>query len=204
MRKQLRMEKTAGMRCLAYAGVAVLLWAAGCHSVRVQTDYDPSASFSEMKAFAWLEPPEVEGADPFADNTLLRKRLRSAIELGLVARGFRLMKSAEEADFLATYSVILAERIRDDGSWRVGYGAYRSYGYGVGYSSPHIHNYQESTLLIDVVDPKSGDLLWRGWGSGVVGTRDRKRSDDRLNGGVRQILDRFPPESAMAPDAQPD
>jgi hypothetical protein len=177
----------------------LLILTAGCRNIAIHSDFDPTVGFASLQSFAWLEPPEVEGADPFADNTLLRKRLRSAIESTLGARGFRPVEDPEQADFLATYSVLLEENIRDNGSIGIGtYGGYRRYGYGGVYSSPSIRVYQESTLVIDLLDPQSQDLLWRGWGSGIVGTRDRTRSEERLRDGVRMILDRFPPDPSKA------
>lgn len=188
-----RSRMTAGL----FAGILVLsLLAAGCQSTRVRTDWDPSLSFEGFERFAFLEPAESEGADPFADNSLLRKRLRLAIENGLAARGYRAVDDPTQADFLATYSVVLDDRIRDYGSSGLGFYGNRRYGYGYGsiYSSPGITEYQESTLIIDLLDPKTEELVWRGWSSGLVGTRDRHRSDQRLNRGVQQILKRFPPD----------
>jgi hypothetical protein len=179
-------------RWVGWALLLILL--TGCRNLAIRSDFDPTVSFASLQSFAWLEPPEVEGADPFADNTLLRKRLHDAIIFALGARGYRPIDDPEKADFLATYSVLLDEEIRDNGSIGIGgYGGYRRYGFGGVYSSPSIRVYQESTLIIDLLDPQSKNLLWRGWGSGIVGTRDRQRSDERMRDGVRKILDRFPP-----------
>lgn len=197
MHERTRTGTVGRMRWVGWA--LLLLLTAGCRNIAIHSDFDPTVGFASLQSFTWLEPPAVEGADPFADNTLLRKRLRAAIELALGARGFRRVEDPEEADFLATYSVILEENIRDNGSIGVGsYGGYRRYGFGGVYSSPSIRVYQESTLIIDLLDPQSKDLLWRGWGSGIVGTRDRMRSEERLRDGVRMILDRFPPDPSKA------
>lgn len=190
--EQRRFGRTRLVRWIGSAFLLILI--GGCQSIRVHTDFDPAISFSSMEQFAWLEPPRVEGASPFADNDLLRKRLRAAIELRLGARGYRLVETPEEADFLATYGVVLEDRIRDDGGLSIGFGGYRRYGYGSVYSGRSIRNYQESTLIIDILDPATEELLWRGWGSGLLGTRDRDRNDRRLEEGIRQILKRFPPE----------
>src|SRR6056297_3251660 len=45
----------------------------GCRTFNVQTDWDPEARFERLQRFQFVEPPAVEGADPFADNSLLRK-----------------------------------------------------------------------------------------------------------------------------------
>lgn len=171
----------------------------GCNTIRVWTDFDHSASFTDLQRYAWLEPPKVENVSPFADNTLLRKRVREAIESEMTARGFRRVETPEEADFLTTYSVELSEVIRDDGS--IGYAAGGYYGYGGAgiYSNPGIRNYQESTLVIDVLAAESQALLWRGWASGLTDTRDKSRGDKRIELGVKKILGKFPPPPPSSP-----
>lgn len=166
----------------------------GCQTFNVRTDWDPEASFGDLQRYFWVEPPEVEGANPFADNTLLRKRVRLTIEAELNERGFQSMDEALEADFLVSYSVILEERLRVDGySTSGGVYGHRYRGYGQVYTSASVRNYQESTLIIDFLDPNSDDLIWRGWGTGIVGTRDRNRAQDQLTKGVKAILNAFPP-----------
>jgi hypothetical protein len=178
-----------------------VLGCVGCSSIRVETDWDASVSFERMQRFVWEEPPDVEGASPFADNTLLRKRVRSAIEKALGERGFRQVETTEAADFQVTYSVILEDRLRVRGGATVGVGGYHRYGWGYASMSPDVRNYQESTLIIDVHDPATHDLLWRGWAGGIVGTRDRNRDVKRLDEGVRKILMRFPPDAPEASDS---
>jgi len=174
--------------------LALTISSMGCGTFRVQTDWDREASFEELQRFQWVEPPKREDANPFADNSLLRKRVRVALEGTLAERGYREVETAGEADFLVTYSVILDERLRVDGvssSYGGGFGRGTA-GYGSAYSTANVRGYQESTLIIDVLDPTTEALLWRGWGMGIVRTRDRNRS--RLDEGVRAILDKFPPE----------
>jgi len=170
----------------------------GCHSIRVYSDWDPEIPLRSLERFAWLEPPDTEGANPFADNSLLRKRLRSALHDTLAARGYREVESFEEADFLVTYSVILDEGIRVDGTYSAGYGGYRGHGFGASYAGTYVRNHQDSTLIIDLLDPNSRDLIWRGWGSGMLPTRDRRPNERRLSSGVHQILNRFPPDPPEA------
>ena len=180
------------IRFLAVVGLAVGL--AGCQTFNVRTDWDPGKAFDGFEQYSWVEPPELEGASPFADNTLLRKRIRFAIEAELLERGFNAAEEQVDADFLVTYSVILEERLKVDGYYAGG-GAYRSRygGFGTIHSTTSIRNYQESTLIIDFLDPTNDDLVWRGWGTGIVRTRDRNRRRDRLEKGVSAILAAFPP-----------
>ncbi|HKK50086.1 MAG TPA: DUF4136 domain-containing protein [Myxococcota bacterium] len=182
----------ASVLALGLMGLAV-----GCASP-VRTDWEPGVDFSRLQRFHWLEPPRSEEASPFADNDLLRKRLRAAVRQALEDRGYRAMEEAEEADFLVTWDLTLDEKLRADGG---GVGVfYGGLGYrGSLYSGSTVRSYQESTLFIDILDAETRELIWRGWSSGVIETRDRDRDREELDEGVRQILEAFPPP----PDASP-
>jgi len=166
----------------------------GCQSFKVRSDWDPSVGFSNFQRYVWVEPLAREESNPFADNTLLRSRVRAAIEDALNRRGFRSQESRTGADFLVTYHVVLEEQFDiDTFSISSGHIHGRHLSLGTFHSSSRAEAFQESTLVIDFLDPKSEDLVWRGWGSGILGTRDRIRSLDVLDQGIQAILKAFPP-----------
>jgi hypothetical protein len=170
----------------------------GCRTFDVHSDWDREREFDDVKRFSFMEPAAIPFSDPFADNTLLRKRVRGAIERTLIERGFSFVDEASEADLLVTYHVTLEERLRVDGvSSTSGLGYYdRPLGVGVAQTNASVRPYQESTLIIDFLDPSSRDLVWRGWGTGLLGTRSRDRSPERLEKGLTAILERYPPARA--------
>jgi hypothetical protein len=62
---------------------------------------------------------------------------------------------------------------------------------GGGVSTIH---YQEGTLILDFVDPKTDNLIWRGVGKKVVSeTTTPEKSDREINDAVEKILKKFPP-----------
>jgi hypothetical protein len=70
---------------------------------------------------------------------------------------------------------------------------YRVGGWG-GWPQTYAYDYTEGTLLIDVIDPATMTLLWRGTGTGVVDpTASPQRREQRINDAVDRILDEFPP-----------
>lgn len=182
-------------RSLLGLAIGLLAVVAGCRTYGVRSDWDPTAAFDTMRRFHFEAPREAEDANPFADNTLLRKRLRHAIVSALTERGYVEAPDRAEADFVATYRVLLEDEMRVDGMTTGGGALLRPYGVGaVGYTTTSVRSHQEATLLIDVLVPETGDLAWRGWGQGMLTTRDRDRSAERLADGVRAILRAFPPE----------
>ncbi|GIC77962.1 DUF4136 domain-containing protein [Moritella sp. F3] len=174
-----------------------------CSSVSVSTDYDQSADFSELKGFNWLpESAVVEKESAYLNNRIMDERITKAINKQLVEQGF---KFASTADFYINYS-ITSEKKTDIRSYDnySGYGP--SWGWGVGYGhrgmslSAHtetrIDEYQQGSLIIDVIDPKSLELIWRGVGSKrLPESTDAADMDKLVANIVKNILEKFPPKA---------
>ncbi len=190
-----RASGTTPVRLIVLLIFAIAI-ATGCRSYGVRSDWDRLTSFDAMRSYHFEDPPEVEGANPFADNSLLRKRVRRALEWVLKERGFAVAESRESADFVVTYQVLLEDEMRVNtitsgagaGFWR-----YRGARTGAYSSTAQVRSVQEATLVVDMLSPESSELAWRGWGQGMLTTRDRDRSEERLLDGVRAILASFPP-----------
>ncbi len=182
---------------MVLAALTLAVGVSGCRSFQVRSDWDEARSFDGVERIHFVEPPEAESgvADPFADNDLLRKRVRRAIEGELATRGYRVVEDRAQADLLVTYRVLVDDKLRADGvSVSPGLGYYRR-GLGASvHTTTSVRNYQESTLMIDLLDPAQEELVWRGWGEGMLSTRDRTRKSELLDEGVRAIFARFPPK----------
>ena len=177
-----------------FALLLSLLVVAGCARFNVRSDWDRSASFESFERYELVEPPvPEEGTDPFQDNSLVRKRLRRTLEMAMADRGYRRVEGGQGADFVVTWSVQVDDRLRVDDVG--GIGVYPGFGYGWGGrgGATQVRNYQESTLVIDFLSADTREILWRGWGTGIIGTRDRTRSESRMLSGVQAILAKFPP-----------
>lgn len=123
----------------------MLLAISGCRTFDVRSDWDRGADFERYARFYFFEPPRAEGSNPFADNDLLRKRLRATIVDALEARGFRSVGARGEADFLVTWDVMLEDRIRVSGAASGAVPFHRRrLGLGFSYSTADVRAYQES------------------------------------------------------------
>ena len=179
---------------LSLTFIGLVFGLVGCQSFNVRSDWDAEVSLANFNRYYWLEPPPAEGVSPFADNSLLRKRVRTVLETALAERGFQVSSGPDDADFLVTYHVILEERLKVDSYSTSTGGLHRGrYDFGSIHSTANVQAYQESTMIIDFLSPSTEDLVWRGWATGVIATRDRGRGNKNLEPGVRAILDRFPP-----------
>ena len=182
---------------LAFAVVLAAALGVACASVRVTTDYDEGVDFAQRATFAWLEPPLREEArsergdttDPFTHNTLLDGRVRQEVESWLAAHGYRMARADESPDLLLRYEVVSREVTRDSPVFVSG--GFGRYGYGSAVGYAHTNTYQEGTLILDMIDPASERIAWRGWG--VSTSREAYLSPDQLHASVNAILDRYPP-----------
>lgn len=183
--------------------VAALALAA-CAGSRVATDYDRSVQFGALQTFAWLDPVVDDVDDPVLDSQLLTRKVQRSVSDALIQRGYSRTEHAADADFLVTYHAASRERLRDRGGFSIGLGIGRPWRHG--YSSmyvgdsyfPRIEGYQEGTLIIDVLDAKTRDLLWRGWVRNTVDARNY--TDEAIAMAVNEIIAEFPP-GYIAPEA---
>jgi hypothetical protein len=181
---------------LSIALVTALLQA-GC-AIRVRTDFDRGTNFSSYQTFDWLAPPKRASAagqselqDPFSSNSLLDKRVRAAVERVLHARGYRRAVEAE-SDMRLNYHVIFRDKLAASGSNFGYYNRYRYGGFGTGLDFS-VRQYQEGTIIVDVIDRATDQLVWRGWAAGR--NSDGNYDEREISYAVERILERFPPGS---------
>ncbi len=159
---------------------AVVL-ALSCSSINVSHDYDPQANFNNLKTFSWLSFPKKADV-----NQLVVRRIRDAVTAELEAKGLRI---SSNPDFLIAMHGATKEKL-DIQDW--GYSTPRAAYWGQRDIS--VQQYTEGTLILDFVDAKSKQMIWRGVASGAVdpGATPEQRTK-RINDGVAKLLAKFPP-----------
>jgi Domain of unknown function (DUF4136) len=56
-----------------------------------------------------------------------------------------------------------------------------------------VYQYREGTLIIDLMDAKNNNLIWRGWGTSVLNSNDIDLTEAEISEAVYKILKEFPP-----------
>jgi hypothetical protein len=190
------MEDSMRKHCWSVLFILVLLYI-GCSGIRVSQDYDPSTDFDALKTYQWKSKSQDTTGDPRIDNPLRDERIRNAIELVLEGKGFDLAQDSTPSFHIA-YQAILRRRIESSGTTGTvgfGVGTYgRRGGVAIG-TGTEVREVEEGSLIIDVMDPESGALLWRGTGNQRYReyTDPQKASRD-INALVGKILEQFPPK----------
>lgn len=175
-----------------------LAFTAGCTGVRVSQDYDPGTDFARLQHYAWQTDQEEENGNPLADNPLLRQRIRDAVNQSLAGKGYREVP-ADQADFLVRHRYQVRQKIGSENvrtGIGIGTGSSGTFG-GIGIGTGGgVREYNEGTLVIDIIDAGTGELLWRGMGSREVFAHSSPEETTRaVNETVTKILAPFPPET---------
>ena len=173
-----------------FIAAAVLMLAACAKTPDI--DYDKSVDFNNYKTFAWMPQATLANADNYQISPLMEQRVREAVNTQLQAQGMSLVDESS-ADVLLNYHASVDTKIDSD-TFNVGYGARWNY-WGLGYNTQTTtHEYEVGTLILDVIDRESNQLVWRGAREG--GLKKHQSSEQRteaLNKAVATILSGFPP-----------
>lgn len=184
--------------CLFHFLLTAALAMAGCTPIRVQVRADPEADFGQYATFAWIEQPD--GYNPAKDLVPgFRRQVRSAVETILIEKGYDQAPEGATPDFrVAFYThVTHKHRVLWVSNWGYPYhpwSAYWGYNWGPWYDpwSPpwvDVDYYDVGTMVIDVIDAESNELVWRGWGRGVSSPGTPA---GQLMAAARKIMKRFP------------
>lgn len=137
----------------------VTLAVAAC-GVPVSVESDPTQYRPAWKTWSWLSrPPVAQGDTTYA---AIDTRVRGSLEREMTARGFRHVER-EKPDFLITYYAAVEKPIRAESVAYAAGGPAR-----FGWATEGSGAYAQGTLIVDVLDARTGKLVWRGVGKKVI------------------------------------
>lgn len=179
--------------------LAVLVFfivAVGCSGIEVSQDYNPTTDFSKLSSYGWQYDTQPETENVRLDNPLVDARIRAAIDRILTANGFQKV-SAVDSDFLVSYQTTIQPRVTSNnvsGTVGFGRGSRGRYGGAAISTSPRIREFDEGSIVIDVTDAKTMDLVWRGTATYEVKQHATpEATTESINAAVDKILAQFPP-----------
>jgi hypothetical protein len=169
----------------------------------VKNDFDPQADFGRFRTFCFVGGFELEKSGLLSDPEN-RERIKNFISGGLELRGLKEVPKDERYDLAVRYwvarrdktsvsTVYTPDPLMWGGYWG-GYPPYWSGPWGWYYEEYVVRNYVEGTLIVDLIDPSTKELVWR--------TYLREQLDDRstayakLKKSLLKGFSSFPPNEA--------
>ena len=154
---------------------------------QVKTDFDHQANFSQYKTYSWQE---IKPA-----NSLWDARIKNAVDAQLAAKGWTQVASGGDVAVVAIKTTQTQRSLQTfyDG-FGGGWGWRRFGGGGFGEATTTEQDYKEGTLVIDLYDAKTKQLIWRGSAEDMVSNKAEK-NEKNLEKGVAKMFKKFPPDS---------
>jgi len=158
----------------------ILLGALGAFAQKVTVEFDQAADFSKYKTFA-IRDGQLNSKNPALNSDLVKKRIDADIERALTARGLTMVTGPSD----------LNVRYRFGAARRTEVEAYPAGWRGWGTRVVRVP-YTEGTLVIDLRDPTTRALVWRGIAS--EDKSDASKIEGKLDDMVRKSLEKYPPK----------
>ena len=137
--------------------ISFLVPGAGCSSLTVHYDWDRDTDFAQYRTFAWLEQEGGDAKTAIERSPLLENRIKNAINRDLIAKG--LQEDTNNPDLLLVYHTGFKDKVNvSDYGYR-----YSADYWGYGGRNIDVYEYQEGTLIIDMIDANIKSRLSPAW-----------------------------------------
>src|SRR5580693_2874047 len=164
------------------------LYASALSAQHVETHYDHRANSAQYKSYSW---EQVKTKDPLDVD-----RIKSAVNATLAAKGWTQVDSGGDV------SIVAMEIMRNQQTLNTfydgfggGWGWRRFGGGGFGEATTTTDMYKVGTVVVDLYDTKTKQLLFRGTSSDTLSNNSNKNTEN-LDKGVEKMFKKFPPGSS--------
>jgi hypothetical protein len=165
--------------------LVVIFFSVPALAQKVETDYDHSVNFNQYHTYSW---GHVRSTDPFFEQ-----RIRDAVDHDLQTKGWQLVPAGGDVTLTA---VAIKKNQAEYTTFYDGLGGgWRWHGWGGGMATTTVENIPVGTLIIDMYDTSTKQLLWRGLAHDQLSDKPDKDTK-RLEKAVNKMFDKFPPRSS--------
>ena len=189
-------------RCL---GIVLLGVLAACSSAPPEptVDFMQDYEFRQVKTLAFMSHSGgVSGNSPkMFISDMQRERINDALVQAVEKKGIKVIEDPKQADALITWHLVAQEktdvRTYNTGmSYGAGYGHYNRRAHyscwNCGGTEVRVKQYTQGTFIVDVVDPKLDQSIWRS----IIESKlkgEVEQSQQPYNEAADRIMARFPP-----------
>jgi hypothetical protein len=155
------------------------------HGQKVSIEFDQAADFTKYKTFA-IRRGELNSKNPALNSELVKKQIETALVRDLTSRGLSQTQGGA-ADLNVIYHFGSARKTEVEAypaGWR---------GWGTRYVRVP---YADGTLVIDLRDPSTHSLVWRGISREEQSDATKIRG--KLDNMVRKPIEKYPPKAKKA------
>ncbi len=177
-------------RARSVAWSTALVLSATTFAANVTTDYSHKVDFHNYHTFSFVK---VQTADPFFDD-----RIKTRITTDLTNAGFQPVASGGDLSLTAFESDKTQQEYNTfynglgDGGW--GWGGWGGWGGGYGQTTTTVQQVPIGTLMVDMYDSKTHQMVWRGRATGKLSDKTDKNTK-KVDSDIDHMLHDFPPKT---------
>lgn len=165
-----------------------------CNTTKVIVDYDPQADFSQYKTFSYV-PWNKQSDEILSERD--KNRFRAATTFELEKLGF--VKGEGKTD-LAINLFLIIDQKTGTSTYNDFYSSGPTVGYYLGpwgYNNPggvsvagtmHSYDYEEGTLIVDLLDVKKKQLAWQGIAKKTIKSKNKGNGD---GSGIKLVMEKL-------------
>ena len=165
---------------LAVSFAALLLTAVSAWA-GINTDYDHNINFAQYKTYSWGKIQTVNG--------LWDARVKDAVASQLAAKGLTEVPSGGDVVIAARDAIHNQQELN---TFYDGFGGRRRFG-GFGTATTTVDTIKVGTLLVEMFDGHSKNLIWQASATGTLSNNSDKNINS-LDKNVQKMFGHFPPQ----------
>jgi hypothetical protein len=171
---------------LVTAATAALALSA-CATMNVSSHIERGVDFAQFRTWNFGPADALPTGDPRLDNNpFFKDYLEGAVGTHLEAKHYVRLTSGTP-DLLVHYHANISKTFRVSG-------VDTRNGYCYDNCQPNVIDYEQGTIVLDVVDVRTNKVVWRGWAQeaidGVIDNQELLRKE--VNKAVTRMMARFP------------
>lgn len=180
------MTRFKRLAILAGTAAAMALLSTTASAQEARYDFDKTADFSNVRTYTWVR------GTPLVDE-LNHRRIVEAIDRQLAAKGLHRVEGREGPDVLVAYHAAFAHDLEVH-AMSSGWAGYRFAPGRTG--SARVRQVLLGTLVVDVIDARTGSTIWRGMVSREIDVEASPEKRERNIGrATEKLFTKYPPAS---------
>lgn len=149
----------------------------------VSTNSMPGTNFAKYHTYKWVSVPDAK-----YPNEIMDAQIKASIDAQLSAKGLTKTDS-DTADLYVDYQVSVSQATQ----WNA-YGMGGGYRWGGGMATATQSTIDTGTLVLDMYDPATKQLVWTGRASKTIDPgNSQEKKQKNLNKAMQKLLKNFPP-----------
>ena len=180
-----RLLQAVPMALFAAGMLSMGVATSSCATMDVSSHVERGADFTQYRTWEWGPADALPTGDPRLDaNPFFKDHLEGAVEKALASNRLQRAAAGATPDLLIHYHANISQRFQvNEPDVNCS-----------GNCQANVIEYEQGTIVIDVMDTKTNRLVWRGWAQDSVQDtlNNQDRMEKQIEEAVSKMFVRFP------------